>query len=93
MIGRSVRRAHLVQLFFRAITFVRFALLQKLISELRVACVPVGLIKRSFVAVQAQPGHAVQNRLDRLIGRALAVGVLDSQHKTAAQFAGIEPAK
>ncbi|MNK70510.1 hypothetical protein D3C87_899340 [compost metagenome] len=43
----------------------------------------------TFVPVQAEPAHAVENRLDGLLSRAGDVGVFDAQHEGSAQVTGI----
>src|SRR5690606_27623416 len=45
-----------------------------------------------FVVVQAQPVHSLEDGIDRRLGAALAVGVLDPQHEPAAAMAGLQPA-
>src|SRR5690606_6013145 len=41
---------------------------------------------------QAQPVHRLQDRVDRRLGAALAVGVLDAQHELPAAVARLQPA-
>ena len=43
----------------------------------------------TFIPVQAEPAHAVENRLDGLLGRAGDVGIFDAQHEGSAQMTGI----
>src|SRR5690606_15330994 len=43
------------------------------------------------VPVEAQPVHAVENRVDRLPGGADLVGILDAQQELAAVVAGEQP--
>jgi hypothetical protein len=51
----------------------------------------VGLEHRRFVAGEAEPAEAVQNRLDRRLGRTHAIGVLDPQQIAAAVVAREQP--
>src|SRR5690606_20679549 len=51
-----------------------------------------GLVDRAFVVVQAQPLHRFEDRVDRALGAALAVGVFDTQHELAATVACLQPA-
>src|SRR6266702_7548995 len=44
-----------------------------------------------LVAVEAQPGEAVEDHLRVLVGRASLVGVLDAQQELAALVAGVQP--
>jgi hypothetical protein len=46
----------------------------------------MGLVDRAFVVVQAQPVHRLQDRVDRRLRAALAVGVLDAQDELAARW-------
>src|SRR4051794_15948579 len=43
------------------------------------------------VPLEAEPAHAVEDRRNRVIGRARPVGVLDPQQELAATVTGIEP--
>src|SRR5690606_18524580 len=47
---------------------------------------------RAFVIVQPQPVHGLEDRVDRGLGAALAVGVLDPQDELAAAVARLQPA-
>ena len=49
------------------------------------------LADRLAVPIQPQPFEPVENRLDRGLRRALAVGVLDAQQELAAEALGVEP--
>ena len=49
------------------------------------------LADRLAVPVEAEPRQPVEDRVDRGLGRALAVGVLDAQQELAAGVAGVEP--
>ncbi len=56
--------------------------------------VPAGareLVDRVTVRRQPEPVEAIKDRLDRGIGRALAVGILNTEQHLAAGMAGIEP--
>jgi hypothetical protein len=44
-----------------------------------VALDPVRLVDRAFVVLELEPGHAVEDGLQRLRRGALAVGILDAQ--------------
>ena len=52
---------------------------------------PRDLGERALVPVELQPAQRVEDLLDVLLGRALAVGVLDAQDEAAASVAGGEP--
>src|SRR5262249_584712 len=49
------------------------------------------LVDGLAIPVDAEPGEAVENGVDRGLGGALAIGVLDPQQHTAAAAAGVEP--
>ena len=53
---------------------------------------PAGaVLAGAFVPVEAEPAHAVEDRLAGFLGVAGLVGVLDAQDERAAMFAGEEP--
>jgi hypothetical protein len=52
---------------------------------------PLRLEHRQLVAQQAEPAEPIQDRLDRRLGRAHAVGILDPQEVSAAVMAGEQP--
>ena len=66
---------------------------QHLSDHFLVALHALHLVERTFVVIQSQPGHAVENGLHRLGRRALHVGVLDAQDERAAVTAGEGPRK
>ncbi|CAM3083304.1 hypothetical protein KOXY103107_14555 [Komagataeibacter xylinus] len=49
-----------------------------------------GLEDRFLVGFDVHPGQAVEQHVDRLLGRAFAVGILDAEHELPAVVAGIE---
>src|SRR5439155_6848632 len=49
------------------------------------------LIKRSLVVIQAEPLHALDDRLYGCRRRPFQIGILDTQNKGAAEMAGIGP--
>jgi hypothetical protein len=61
------------------------------LRDLRMAVGPGELEHRVGIAAQAQPVEAVEDRVDRGIGRAGAVGILDTQKIGAAMVTGIKP--
>ena len=68
-------------------------LLEQLLDDLLVTIKAMGLVKRTFVILESQPGHAFENGIDGFRGGALQIGVLDAQDKLTAMFAGIQPGK
>ena len=71
---------------------VRGASGDHLLGDFAVAVETLGLVDRTFVVAQAQPVHRFQDRVDRRLGAALAVGILDPQHELAARVARGQPA-
>jgi len=49
------------------------------------------LIERLAVPIDAEPSQAIEDGVDRRRGRALAVGILDTQQHGAAVATRIEP--
>ena len=70
---------------------VRGAAVQQLLQRLPVALGALVLAHRPLVPVQLEPAQRVEDLLDVLGRRALAVGVLDPQHQLAPLVAGLEP--
>ena len=62
-----------------------------MLRNLLVAREALHLEERALVPVQAEPAQAVEDRVHRLVGRALEVGVLDAQHERAAVPARVGP--
>ena len=50
-----------------------------------------GLEMGLAVPVEAEPAHPVEDRVDRRLGRARLVGILDAQQELAAMVARVEP--
>ena len=63
------------------------------VDDLGVALEALRLVVGTLVVVELQPRHAVENGVDRLLGRTLPVGVLDAQHEAAAVTTRVEPAE
>ena len=57
---------------------VGLALVEPLLDHLGIAIKTISLVEGSFISIQTQPGHAVEDGFDILRGRALSVGILDS---------------
>ena len=72
---------------------VGLALAEPLLDHFAVTRIALGLVEGPFVRVEAEPFHAVQDRLDRFGRGALAVGVLDAQDERAAVAARVQPAE
>src|SRR5690606_20417661 len=84
-------RAHCIGLLLRAVAAIRRALRKHPLDDLCITIEALRLIDRRLVRVDAEPRKAFENRVDRGLRRALAVGVLDAQEVGAAVVASIEP--
>ena len=83
--------AHLLQLFDARVTAIGAAGREQLLGDLAMALGALELADRLAVPVQAEPFEPVENRVDRRLRRAFAVGVLDAQQERAAEALGVEP--
>ena len=79
------------QLFLAHPAFIGMTVRQQLVGHLRMAIRIFGLEMRLTVPVQPEPGHAVEDRVDRRLSGARLVRILDPQHEAAAMMARIEP--
>ncbi len=92
-LARELVVAHLLEFFLRAVTVIRLALGEPLLDDFAISRVALALVERTFVGVEPQPFHAVEDHLHGFGRRSLAVGVLDAQDECAAVSARIEPAE
>ena len=90
LLARLLLGAHGVELFLAGVAVVGGAGRQHLPDDLGIAVETLGLVDLVEVALQPQPGHALEDRIDGFLRAALAVGVLDAQQKLAAEALGIE---
>ena len=84
--------AHGVELFGRGVAVVRVAGGEQLIDDFLVAGETVHLIDGTFVVVEVEPLHAVENDLNGFLRRTDLVGVFNAQQELAAEVAGDGPA-
>ena len=89
--GEPLLLAHFGKFFRRAIAAIGVAGLQQLHRGFAVARDAGELVDDLAVPIEFEPAQAVEDRLDRLRRRALAVGVLDAQQELAADVLGVEP--
>src|SRR5262249_13951497 len=90
-----------VELLGRAVAAVGPALVEEALGVGAVDLEPAGLpeipavaavVLRAFVVpIEAEPGHRVEDLVDGLVRRAIAVGVLDPEEERTAVVAGEEP--
>jgi hypothetical protein len=83
--------AHIIELIRGGIAAVGLAAGEQLFRHLAVARGPGELVDDLAVPIELEPFQAVQDGVDRLLGRSLPVGVLDPQQHLAAELAGVEP--
>jgi hypothetical protein len=76
------------ELLCAAVAPIGLALGQELVDLLPVEIEALGLVKWAFVVIEAEPIHGIENRLDRLPGRARDVGILDTQDESSALLSG-----
>ena len=84
--------AHRIKFCPRLVGVVGLALGHELLGHFAITLQPMGLVDRAFVVIQPQPGHRIQDGVDRRLGAALTVGVLDAQDEFAATAPGLQPA-
>jgi len=83
--------AQRVQLLLGAVAAVCESCVEQLLDHRAIPLVALRLEIRTFVLVEPEPAHAIQDHAHRFISGALAVGVLHAQDELAAMAAGIEP--
>ena len=83
--------AHLLELLRAGVAAVGAAGSEQLIGDLAMALGALKLADRLAVPVEPEPFEPVENRVDRRLRRAFAVGVLDAQQERAAEMLGVEP--
>src|SRR5690606_13554185 len=84
--------AHRLEFLARLVRVISVARGDELLGHLAVTVQAMGLVDRAFVVVHAQPGHRLEDRVDRRLGTALAVGVLDPQDELPAAATRLQPA-
>jgi len=80
-----------LELLGGAVAAIRVTGRHQLLGARPIQVVARALEERALVPVETHPAEAVDDRLDRLGRRALAVRVLDAEHERAAAAAGEQP--
>src|SRR5439155_18606220 len=83
--------AHLGELFGARIAAVGLAACKQFLDRRAVAGGAGELVDGLAVPIDAEPGEPIEDGVDRRLGRALAVGVLDAQEHLAAAPARVKP--
>ncbi len=83
-LGGALLGAHRLQFLGGREALIGVALLEQLERDLGMAAGARELIDLVAVPIEAEPAHAVEDRLDRRLRRARAIGVLDPQQEGAA---------
>jgi len=83
--------AELGKLFGRGEAFVGIAVGEKLVCHLGMPLRAGELVHRVAVPIEAEPAHAVEDRLDGRVGRSGTIGILDAEQELAAMMPGEEP--
>ena len=89
-LARLLLGAHRIKLFLARVTVGGRAGREHLLDHLGVAVETLGLIDLREVAREPEPLHALEDRIHRRLGAALAIGVLDAQQVLAAEALGIQ---
>ncbi len=82
-----------LQLLLGAQAPIGVTLLQQLHGMVTVELKPVGLAERTFVPVQPDPSHPVQDGVNRLLRGAASVRILDAKNERAPFVPSEEPVK
>src|SRR5690606_7131862 len=89
--GLPLLGAQRLELGRRGPAMIGAAVGEHLVDDLAIAVEALRLVVRTLVRIEAEPGHAVEDGLDRLLRGSLQVGVLDPQHEGALVMPGIGP--
>ncbi len=90
--ARHRRGAHRLDLLLRLVRVIRLAGLEQILGRLPVTIHAQGLVERALVRGEAEPVHALDDRIDRHLGRTLAIGILDAQDEFTAAMPRLQPA-
>ncbi len=88
---RSRLLAHLLELLGAGVAAIGGATREHFVHGLAVAPGATELAYRLAIPVETEPVEAVENGVDRQLGRALAVGILDAQKEGSAEAFRVEP--
>ena len=96
VITRLLARRHLtfpqrIQAFTGAVALVGTTIGQHLVDDGVVAIEAFSLIVRTLLPVQPQPVHPFDDGVDRLLSRALQIGIFDAQDKFTLMVTGKQP--
>ena len=83
--------AHLRELFLGGVTAIGLSFVEQAMRRLDMAGATRELAHRLIVPVEPEPGEAIEDRGDRLLGGTAAVGILDPQQEAAAVVARKQP--
>jgi hypothetical protein len=79
------------QFLGRQVAAISGAARQQLVGDFGVTGFELGLVIGMAVELEAKPGESVVDDVDRFLGRARLVGILDPQQRFAAAMARVEP--
>ena len=83
--------AQRIKAFAGTVAAIGQALVEQFVDDLVVTVKSLGLVERTLVIIETQPGHALEDGVDGLGSGSLKVGILDAQDKFAAMLTGVEP--
>src|SRR5690606_8161553 len=89
--GGALAFAHGFDFLWRGIAEIGAAVGQHFSDDFAVAVHALHLVERTFVMLQTQPLHAVDDGLHGFRRRAFEIGIFDAQDELTAEMAGIGP--
>src|SRR5262249_1225750 len=93
LLASDLPLAQRIELCLAAVAAVRGSRLQHGLEDRLITIEALGLEDALFTRVESEPRHAFENYAHRFLGRALAIGILDPQQKSAAGVARVQPAE
>ena len=92
LLARELLLAQRIELLLGAVAVIRMSRGQHVADHGAIAVEALRLVVRALVGGESEPRHALEDHPHRLLGGALAIGILDAQHEPAAGPARVEPA-
>jgi hypothetical protein len=98
VIPNALSRVHLalpqfVEFLARTVAVIGLILGKPLLNHFTVSIEPLRLEKRTFIRIETQPRHTVENGVDILRRRTFPVGIFNPKNELAVRMARIQPAK
>ena len=90
--GGTLLLAQSVEFFGSGVAIVGAAVREHFVDDFLISSKAVHLIDRTFVIIEIEPLHAVENDLHRFLCGTYLIGILNAQQEFAAEMAGDCPA-